>query len=162
MKKNFKISIKLFSLLIIFSLFNIYANAQTFKKVVIGGGGHVTAIIAGPNPNSFYAKTDVGGMAKWHEESKSWIPQFDWISEDQKGYLGIESFAVDPQNSNIVYALAGTSYWNADGIKGGTAVLRSDNYGYNYTINNVSNLFRADGNGLNRNFGEALAWLLHN
>ena len=133
-------------------------QAQSFGNVVMGGGGYVTGIIACPSQqNLFYAKTDVGGAYRWDEPTQSWIPLLDWLSQNQVSYMGVESLAVDPQSPAKLYILAGTSYWNS----GITAILRSTNYGTNFTITDVTSKFKANGNGADRNKGETLAVYPH-
>lgn len=129
-------------------------SGQTFGNVVMGGGGYVTGVIACvAQTNLFYAKTDVGGAYRWDEPSQSWIALLDWNSSSQTTYQGVESLAVDPQNPAILYLLAGTSYWNG----GNTAILRSTNYGTNFTLTDVTAKFKANGNGGDRQKGETLA-----
>ncbi len=129
-------------------------HAQTFGNVTMGGGGYVTGVIACPSQqNLFYAKTDVGGAYRWNETNQSWIPLLDWNSQDETTYQGVESLAVDPQSPATLYLLAGTSYWNS----GKTAILRSSDYGNTFSITDVTAKFKANGNGADRQKGEALA-----
>lgn len=129
-------------------------HAQNFGSVAIGGGGYVTGIISCPTrTNLFYARTDVGGAYRWDEPTQSWIPLSDWNSPSQLSYQGVESIALDPQSPNRLYLVVGTSYWN-NGI---TAILCSTNYGTNFTVVDVTSLFKANGNGNDRNKGEELA-----
>jgi xyloglucan-specific exo-beta-1,4-glucanase len=129
-------------------------KARQFGYVEIGGGGFVTAIIGCPTePDLFYAKTDVGGVFRWQENMQSWKPLFEWVAYNQTSYLGVESLAIDPQSPNKLYALVGTEYWDG----GKTAILRSDDYGETFKITDVTSLFKANGNGSDRQKGETLA-----
>ncbi|MEJ5266134.1 MAG: hypothetical protein WHT29_12540, partial [Bacteroidales bacterium] len=126
----------------------------TWKNVKMGGGGFVSGIIAAPNdPGVFYARTDVGGAYRWNDATKTWIPLLDWVSADERGLLGVDGIAVDPQVKGRVYLLAGTSYWN----NGKTMFLRSDDYGNTWDKIDVTNLFKAHGNGMGRANGERIA-----
>lgn len=139
---------------LIFTLFPTLINAQSFGYVAIGGGGYVTSVIGCPaEPNLFYAKTDVGGIFRWQEDSQSWKPLFGWVANNQTSYLGAEALAIDPQSPNKVYALVGTDYWDG----GKSAILRSEDYGETYKITDVTALFKAHGNGSDRQKGETLA-----
>ncbi len=124
-----------------------------WKSVAIGGGGFVSAIIPSKTrQNLVYARTDVGGAYRWNASNNSWVPLTDWVSEDQVGFLGVESLAIDPQSPNRLYMLAGISYFNG----GKTAILRSNDYGNTFTIIDVTNQFKAHGNGMGRQTGEKL------
>ncbi len=140
---------------IYFVLINFSVDAQhEWKNVAIGGGGFVSAVIAAPNdPNVFYARTDVGGAYRWDEPGQRWIPLMDWVSADERGLLGIDGIAVDPQVAGRVYLLAGTTYWN----NGKTMFLRSDDYGATWDTFDVTSQFKAHGNGMGRSSGERLA-----
>ncbi len=129
-------------------------NAQSFGYVTIGGGGYVTSVVGCPaEKDLFYAKTDVGGIFRWQEASSSWKPLFGWVANNQTSYLGAEALAIDPQSPNKVYVLAGTSYWDG----GKSAILRSDDYGETWKVTDVTNQFKAHGNGPDRQKGESLA-----
>jgi hypothetical protein len=66
---------------------------------------------------------------------------------------GIESLALDLNNPAKLYMLAGTSYF----IYGKTAILIQNDYGATFTVVDVSNQFKAHGNGMGRQTGEKLA-----
>jgi hypothetical protein len=120
----------------------------------MGGGGYVPGIIASPTQQHlFYARTDVGGAYRWDHAGSRWVPLLDFVSEDDVGLMGVESFALDPKNPAVLYVLAGTSYFS----NGKTAVLRSTDYGATFSrITDVSALFRVHGNGMGRGNGEKL------
>ncbi|MBE8717241.1 cellulose-binding domain-containing protein [Cellvibrio polysaccharolyticus] len=124
-----------------------------WDSVAIGGGGFVSAIVPSKTePDLIYARTDVGGAYRWDASNARWIPLTDWVSEEETGFLGIESIATDPQQPNRVYMLAGISYFN----NGKTAILRSTDYGQNFSVLDVTSQFRAHGNGMGRQTGEKL------
>ncbi|MGN7823415.1 T9SS type A sorting domain-containing protein [Chitinophaga sp. 22536] len=129
------------------------AAGYTWKSVAIGGGGFVSAIIPSKTEqNLVYARTDVGGAYRWNASTSSWVPLLDWVSDNEVGFLGVESLAIDPQKPNRVYMLVGISYFN----NGRTAILRSDDYGNTFTQTDVSSQFKAHGNGMGRQAGEKL------
>jgi photosystem II stability/assembly factor-like uncharacterized protein len=130
------------------------ATSYTWSNVAIGGGGFVSGIITTPAEQGLiFARTDVGGAYRWSEATKSWIPLTDWVSQNETGYLGVESIAIDPSAPNRVYLSVGIDYFN----NGKSAVLRSTNYGEEFEITDVTNLFRVHGNGMGRQTGEKLA-----
>jgi xyloglucan-specific exo-beta-1,4-glucanase len=128
-------------------------TSYTWDSVAIGGGGFVSAVIPSRSEAGMaYARTDVGGAYRWDKAAARWVPLLDWVSENETGYLGVESVAVDPKNAARVYLLAGISYFNG----GKTAVLRSSDYGKTFAITDVSAQFKAHGNGMGRQNGEKL------
>jgi photosystem II stability/assembly factor-like uncharacterized protein len=128
-----------------------YAGEQyQWKNVIIGGGGFVSGIVTCPTrQNLIFAKTDVGGAYRWVEETQSWKALTDWISTSEKGYLGIESIAIDPQHPNRVYMSAGLEYFNTS-----PAIFYSDDYGDTFKKTIVP--FMIHGNGYGRGTGERL------
>lgn len=148
----------------LFSAAAFAASDYKWSSVAMGGGGFVSAIVASQvDENLFYARTDVGGAYRWDEASKKWTSLMDWVDVSERGLLGIEAIAVDPQVSGKVYMVAGTSYWN----DGRTAFLRSSDKGASWDViytwdstgvkgGNVT-WFKAHGNGMGRGNGEALA-----
>jgi hypothetical protein len=128
------------------------AAAYTWDNVAIGGGGFVSAVIPTNVQGLVYARTDVGGAFRWDNANSRWIPLQDWVADDQTGYLGVESLAVDPKNAANVYLYVGISYFNG----GKSAILRSNDYGATFTTIDVSSQFKAHGNGMGRQNGERL------
>ncbi len=159
---------KLLAFLCLFSVTFVFqgyqAEAQTaedynWNSLAIGGGGFVSAIIPSKTEqNLVYARTDVGGAYRWDASSGTWIALNDWTSEDDVGYLGVESLALDPNNPGRLYMLVGIEYFSG----GRTAILRSDDYGNTFAITDVTSQFRAHGNGMGRQTGEKLAVDPHN
>jgi hypothetical protein len=123
-------------------------------NVRFDGGGFVDGILASTKVEGlFYARTDVGGVYRWNNDQKVWIPLLDWISQDDVGLYGAESIALDSKNPGRLYVLVGTSYSS----NGKTAILRSEDYGATFKTVDVSALWRAHGNGMGRQSGEKLA-----
>lgn len=128
--------------------------AYAWASVAIGGGGFVTAVVTSRvAPGVAYARTDVGGAYRWDAHARRWTPLLDWVAEDQTGYLGIDSLAIDPRDANNIYLLAGIAYLNG----GRTAVLHSTDGGRHFAIVDVSRQFKTHGNGMGRQDGERLA-----
>jgi xyloglucan-specific exo-beta-1,4-glucanase len=141
------------SLFLTFSSVCHSQEAYQWGNVAIGGGGFVSAIITSKSEKDLiYARTDVGGAYRWNATSQQWIPLLDWVGEHQRGYLGVESLAIDPQAPNKLYMLVGISYFDG----GQTAILRSDNYGETFSVVDVTGQFKAHGNGMGRQAGEKL------
>lgn len=128
-------------------------ESYTWSNLAIGGGGFVTGLVTSKTQAGLvYARTDVGGAYRWDVASAKWIPLMDGASDQEQGMFGVESLALDPQNPATVYAYCGISYFN----NGRTFIMRSTNYGASWTVMEVTNQFRAHGNGMGRGNGEKL------
>lgn len=124
----------------------------------IGGGGFVTGVITHQTSGDIYCRTDVGGVYRWDAVNSKWVQLMDWVPENQKGFAGVESMAVDPQNANNVYIYCGLDYFDY----GKTAILKSTDKGNTFTVIDVTSKFKAHGNGMGRSNGERLAVDPHN
>ncbi|MFP5041712.1 T9SS type A sorting domain-containing protein [Parasediminibacterium sp. JCM 36343] len=148
--------VRILSVILFVGLLASATHAQTTYKwgnVAFGGGGFVSGLLTCKyKQNLIYARTDVGGAYRWNDTTSTWVPLLDWCNTNQTSYQGVESFAIDPSAPNKLYMLVGTSYFNG----GSTAILRSNNYGATFSITNVTNQFKASGNGGGRNNGEKL------
>jgi hypothetical protein len=132
------------------------ANAAGYcwRSVTIGGGGFVSGLVFSRlEQGLLYARTDVGGAYRWSEATQSWSPLLDWVSENQTGFLGVESLAIDPSDAERLYLLVGIRYFNG----GKTAILRSSDRGASFSVTEVTSQFTAHGNGMGRQNGERLA-----
>ncbi|HEY1787559.1 MAG TPA: cellulase [Verrucomicrobiae bacterium] len=117
-----------------------------WHNAVIGGGGFVTGLVAHPlAKNLIYARTDVGGAYRWDENSRHWIPITDSFAVD---FTGIESLAVDPNDTNRVYLAAGIY----ESMR--SAIFRSDDQGRTWERTDVP--FKMGGNETGRFNGERL------
>ncbi|WP_432650685.1 WD40/YVTN/BNR-like repeat-containing protein [Huintestinicola sp.] len=135
-------------------LAEVYENPDwSYGQVAIGGGGFVTGIVSTCEAGLFYARTDVGGAYRWDNEAQKWIALNYDISEDDKGLLGIDGIAVDPNNAANVYLAAGTSYFS----NAKTCILVSHDYGEHFKQVDVSDLIKVHGNGMGRGNGERIA-----
>ena len=83
-------------------------KATTWANAKIGGGGYVTGLIFHPTTaNLLYARTDIGGIYRWNQATKSWLPLTDSFGVRETFYQGAESVALDPNNDQLVYMSAG-------------------------------------------------------
>lgn len=98
----------LLALLAVSASQHTFAQLLSWSSVRIGGGGYVTGLIIHPlDGNLLYARTDVGGAYRWDAATASWIPLTDWIPPEHRNLYGIESIALDPSDTNIVYMACG-------------------------------------------------------
>jgi xyloglucan-specific exo-beta-1,4-glucanase len=119
-----------------------------WRNVTVGGGGFAPDIIfSRAQPGLAYLRTDMGGVYRWSERRRRWIPLEDGIA--QSSYFGIESIAPDPVSPNVVYVAAGMY------AREPAAILRSENRGRTWQI--LPTPFRMGGNEPGRGVGERLA-----
>lgn len=117
----------------------------------IGGGGFVSGIITGED--QMYARTDVGGAYRYDYETGDWVQLMDLLTEEQRGFLSIDAFCVDPNNDDNLYMLCGCAYFS----DAKTAIFRSKDGGETFDIIDVTDLIQVHGNGYGRQCGEAIA-----
>ena len=123
-----------------------------FRNVTIGGGGFVTGIVFHPTePGLLYAYTDISGAFRWEDDESRWIPLLDWVSRDQTDLMGIESLALDPNDSERIYLAAGTY---AQSWASFASILRSDDRGATWDV--LPAPFHAGGNEPGRGMGPRL------
>jgi xyloglucan-specific exo-beta-1,4-glucanase len=144
----------LFAALLVGVASSAHAQAYRWNNVAMGGAGFVTAVIPSKTQqNLVYARTDIGGAYRWDSANGRWVPLLDWITEADNGLMGVESLALDPRNSAIVYMVLGTSYFSS----GKTVLVRSTDYGNTFSrVSDQTSKFRAHGNGAGRQNGERL------
>lgn len=146
----------LLHVIIVLQVYDVKAQttaSYVWKHAPIGGGGFVTGIITHKTSGDRYCRTDVGGAYRWDAANNKWIQLLDWLNESENGFIGVEALALDPQNANNLYMLCGTSYINS----GRTAILKSTDKGNTFTYTDVTDKFKAHGNGSGRGNGERLA-----
>ncbi len=128
--------------LVSFAYLSLHAQSYQqywFKNVPFGGGGNVTGIITCPTQkNLIYARTDVGGIFRWIEATKSW-KSLNFTVPKQNMNL-VESIAIDPQIPNRVYATCGESYF------GSSYLLRSSDYGNTWEYISLAPYFQTYAN----------------
>ncbi len=130
------------------------AQSYTWQTVKIGGGGYVPEIIAHPGQQGlFYARTDVGGAYRYNPSNSTWVPLLDWLTPSQAAYDFVDGMAIDPNNTQKLYLLAGGGHdWQTNCCG---AVLISNNQGASFTISPLT--FEVNGNERGRNVGPRLA-----
>jgi hypothetical protein len=132
-----------------------------WQNAAIGAGGFVDGIFFDPNnQNVIYARTDIGGLYKSTNDGANWTQLLDFVGNNttssgngtQSQEIGVLSFAIDPENSNNIYADVGeyTGGTNPNG-----AVFYSTNAGATWSQTNLS--FQVGGNSNGRGDGEQLA-----
>ena len=78
--------------------FSAHAETYQWGSVAMGGGGFVSGVVPSKLERGIvYARTDVGGAYRWDARGERWVPLLDWVAEENVGYLGVESVAVDPK-----------------------------------------------------------------
>lgn len=126
-------------------------SQMEFGALGIGGGGFVSGIITGDD--QMYARTDVGGAYRYDYETGDWVQLMDMLTEEQRGFLSIDAFCVDPNNDDNLYMLCGCAYFS----DAKTAIFRSKDAGETFDIIDVTDLIQVHGNGYGRQCGEAIA-----
>jgi len=94
------------------------AGITTWSSVKFGGGGYVTGLIFHPtSAHVLYARTDIGGAYRWDQATSAWIPITDGLGfgAAESRFHGIESIAVDPNNDQLVYMMAGMYTFEGNG-----------------------------------------------
>jgi len=133
-------------------------TAYTWQNAAIGGGGFVDGIFYDPhNQNVIYARTDIGGLYKTVDDGANWTQLLDFVGNNtassdngtQFQEMGVLSFAIDPQNSNNLYADVG-EYSGTNG-----AVFYSTDAGRTWDPTNLP--FYVGGNSNGRATGERIA-----
>ncbi|KAH6880390.1 family 74 glycoside hydrolase, partial [Thelonectria olida] len=130
-------------------------GATTWKNAKIGGGGgFVSGIVFHPTEKGLaYARTDIGGIYKLNSDD-SWTPITDGIADHSHwNRWGIDALALDPNNADVIYALAGMYTNDWDPNKG--QIMKSTDRGASWTFTDLS--FKVGGNMPGRGTGERLA-----
>jgi len=140
------------SVIILCSTLPVYSadlsDGYEWKQLKLGGGGYVTGAIFHPKAEGLaYIKTDVGGMYRRDSANEEWKQLFDFPSEENNLY-GVDGFAIDPNNADVVYAALGMYYWLDGGLYKSTD--RGETWTKLMTI-------RCNGNKGRRNYGECIA-----
>lgn len=120
--------------------------------MAMGGGGYVTGVFATSEEGLYYARTDVGGAYRFDKAQNKWISISYNTALDDVGLLGVDGMAIDPVNPARIFLLAGTSYFS----KGKTCVMISEDYGETYETIEVTEMIKANGNGMGRQNGERI------
>ncbi len=131
-----------------------------WDQVAMRGTGFITGIYySEAEENLVYAQTDMGGTYRWDESLARWTPLNDWSKYNDWSVqqLGVDGMAVDPDDPNRVYQVAGT--YNSP-----AAILRSSDKGSTWSrwnspwdSTNSRYALRANGNGNGRTVGARMA-----
>jgi xyloglucan-specific exo-beta-1,4-glucanase len=131
-----------------------YAAFSWSNAKLGGGGGFVPGIVFHPKEKGVaYARTDIGGLYKLNSDD-SWTVVTDGIADHAHwGRWGIDTFALDPQNADLVYAAVGTYTNDWDPNNG--SIMKSTDRGATWTFSDLP--FKVGGNMPGRGTGERLA-----
>ena len=125
------------------------AESYVWQSVAIRGGGFVPGLVFSTvEQNVLYARTDMAGAYRWDETKYVWIPIMDWLTRPDMKYIGVESIAADPVDSNVVYMAVGT-YTSSNG-----QIIRSADRGDTWTRYNIATPMGGNADG--RSLGERL------
>jgi hypothetical protein len=142
--------------------------AYNWKPVRLGAGGFVTGFITHPlNANVRYCRTDVGNAYRWDNTNSVWVPMVvkgngtgmpsNVTSVPSGDDTGIESIALDPTNTSVVYlsfqAARSSDIANLFPSVAGN-VYKSTNGGVSFTAGNLAIPLYPNGNW--RTFGERM------
>jgi hypothetical protein len=95
--------------------------------------GRSRALVFAPtNPNVMYSAGVAGGVWKSTDHGESWTSVGDAMAN-----IAVTSLAVDPTNSNIIYAGTGEGYGNFDAVRG-LGVFKSTDGGASWTQSSTS------------------------
>lgn len=128
-------------------------SAWNYGQVAFGGGGFVTGVFSTCEKGVYYARTDVGGAYRRSASDGAWKNLNYWVSDDDKGLMGIEALTTDPNDASKLYILAGTNYFS----NGKTCLLKSSDYGEHFEVVELTSMITAHGNGMGRGNGERIA-----
>jgi len=135
-----------------YSQTTVSSQPYQWKNVQIVGGGFVDGIVFHPKAKGIrYCRTDMGGAYRWNDALKEWKPLLNFLSYEDRNLMGVESIAVDPNDSSFVILACGT-YTNAR--TGNGAILRSFNKGKTFERTDVP--FKFGGNENGRGNGERM------
>ena len=155
-----KILSNLNSLIIILIVNSSFILASTTKSVQstydwgslnVGGGGFVSGIVVGKE--EMYLRTDVGGAYKYDYTNKKWTQLFNFIDEENVGFLSVRGIAIDPTDDNIVYFLCGCAYLS----DAKTVIYKTIDGGNTFTKIDITSLIQVNGNGDGRVCSEQIA-----
>src|SRR5215216_1148012 len=91
-------------------------------------GGRTRALLIDPvNPDVMYAAAVAGGIWKTTNGGTTWLPLNDFLAN-----IAVTCMALDPSNSNTIYAGTGEGYFNADGVRG-AGIFKSTDAGAHWT-----------------------------
>ncbi len=136
-------------------------------------GGRTRALVIDPrSPRTLYAGGVAGGVWKSTDGAVSWHPLTDLLPN-----LAVSSLAMDPANSNVLYAGTGEGYFNGDSVRGAgifktidggatwhRLAVTADNANFYYvndikiSSRNSSRVYAATGTGVFRTLNGGATW----
>lgn len=149
-------SILIFALSVIFDELNAQLVASSGKQIAfdwnqsyLGGGGYIVGLLQDhQNEGVIYARCDVAGMFKSMDGGKSWQPINNGMIECH--HHSVESFAMSPHNSRILFRCSGEG---RDNRLVGTIHKSKDSGESWYRVSSEADY---SGNGENRMMGEMI------
>lgn len=105
--------------------------AYNWQNVYLGSLGYVTGVYSNPkNPETIYCKTDAGGIYRLDREKNKWKPLTDGIKYpyDVNG-LAVRSVAFDPNDENVIYVSAGSTWWRSP-----SSLIKTTDGGTSWTL----------------------------
>jgi len=91
-------------------------------------GGRTRALLIDPNnPDVMYAAAVAGGIWKTTNGGAAWDPLNDFLAN-----IAVTCMAMDPTNSNTIYAGTGEGFFNGDGVRG-AGIFKTTDAGANWT-----------------------------
>ncbi len=128
------------------------SESKATIRPLVAAGGYSLGIVYHPSVQGLaYARTDVGGAYRRDPGSSTWVPLNDDLNRDNAQFMGVESLAVDTNNSQKLYLATGM-YLPSWGRT--AALLRSSDRGA--TRQRTELPFRLGGNSDGRGTGDRL------
>lgn len=91
----------------------IGTREYTYKNIPIPGGGYVTGFLFHEKEeNVLYARTDIGGTYRFEFETRTWKSLMNHVRQEDVSETYPLSFAVDNNNSGLLYLVCGYSNKN--------------------------------------------------
>ena len=88
-----------------------------YRHLPIGGGGYVTGFFFHPtDPNTFYCRTDIGGMYRFDYEKQVWISLIDHVNHEDLREACPISAALDAKNAQKLFVISGAWKRDSDGL----------------------------------------------
>ena len=117
-------------------------------SAALGGGGYIQQVIPTADPRVYYARVDVGGVARSDDAGQSWHLLHGNVRPYVPGIDAVRGVGVDPRDPDKLVIAAGDRWSEAVGL------LASDDGGDSWTLVQPG-LFL--GNAGSRNAGDVLA-----
>ena len=124
-----------------------------WSSVPFGGGGFVNGFAFHPREQGLlYARSDSGGLYRFDSKAQAWVALFDGLSADDADLMSVLSLALDPEDTERIYAACGLT--TSDGWGRKAALLASTDRGQTWAVNELNFKLGAVENG--RGTGERL------